>query len=638
MIRIPVTDSAGLITSLVFAEPVSESAPAIGNDLIDNNVANSYNNSYVNTTSDMTTFAADTTTLTPFETDGYHNIILKPSNRTLTLSNGLYIKLDDAQIGYLAFYDAENTLIDRISISSTAVFGDSIFFPALSVGNGGVITDVERIHIQKLTNAYQIVIDRFNSTAEYEDALAKWNTLLAGALPESDLHLYASSINVVPGDEIIISADKIYNTTGTKNCYLKAPENTLTIAGLTPVTSNGFDLWTLTKTATAGTRTVYNFIATIKENVLPSSIIIEATDTSPLSLIGWTSVTITVRENITPPENESVGGNGSFNWESDTITGIAAPSTNLATTSGVPLIRAWLVNTASLNVLHAFMWDPDFFDVISGANTSVLDAIISLHIVPWNPTSAGPYDMSIATHVINTQAYCVTEQFTEVNCGYIDIAKFYDSWLDYNSQTKITIVLPFIGERELDTNMVMGKRVQVKYICDSFTGNVCAEISADGNPLYCFDGNAMFTIPVSGRNFSSQQNAFKSLGLTAVGIAAGVATGSAVPAMVGAGALAGAAHDFIQTPDTIRRGNLSVSTSMLGFKKPFIKITSPNAAFKNSDVWSKQSVIGTPNARRQRLGDCSGFTKIEATHIKGMTATNEEKDLIMNLLKEGVEI
>ena len=339
-------------------------------------------------------------------------------------------------------------------------------------------------------------------------------------------------------------------------------------------------------------------------------------------------------------ETEIGGGNGTFHEIHDPIPGaqdigsfLQSGSCGLYTVYKVPAY-------ADLEVLGNAIWDTSFWDNLTGKNVSMLDAIISLSILPYTPEVSGNYVVHIGGQMIEygeaqSLVMPVVSKLTNIiDCGTVEIQQYYDAFFDYAPNCDIRIYLPFIGERALDPDLVTGKTLGLKYYFNNITGDCVAVISVDGQDWFYYQGNGIVNIPMTGSDRSRAANGM--LGIMQGGLVTGlgIATGNPFMASQGLGSITGNAIESMQASKPMRAGSFSGFNSLMGCRVPYIIKTYANAAVANRET----ELIGGMMRRGGLLSDCSGFTKVIEVHLDNFTATQAEKDLIEKYLKEGVII
>ena len=311
-------------------------------------------------------------------------------------------------------------------------------------------------------------------------------------------------------------------------------------------------------------------------------------------------------------------------------TGTPTPNGNspeiLAPTSGVSsgskLYSVYNPTQANLDALGSYLWTENIIDKIEQFfKNSPLEAIISLHMVYCTPTTGTAKNIYLGYLDSGVSALTVTSQYEDVPCGYVDIPEMYGNVLDYTGVT-VQIFLPFIGFRPLKTKEVMGKRLEVDYKVDVYTG-VCLAmlyvISANTRQLlYTFEGNCSVQIPLTA---SDRTRIISGL------ITAGVSAFTGNPA----GVVGGIASMGINID---RSGGFSGNAGAMGAKKPYVVITRAIDA----QASHYNTMYGYPINKYGYLQNFRGYTRVQSVHVDIPDATSDEINEIESLLKEGIII
>lgn len=327
------------------------------------------------------------------------------------------------------------------------------------------------------------------------------------------------------------------------------------------------------------------------------------------------------------------------------------------------LVRLYQPTAGQMVDFSDFLWAVDWTDWQKIMNSlkqwfsSPLESIISVNILPIDyfydydtGTAVTPSATAIVMGGYNTG--CVAPpcggNFKQVNCGTIHLAPYFRSFLDCNPFTKYTIYLPYVGFREIDSNLLYspeGADLQVVYNVDIITGvftcmlkitktNAGTELS---HVLYTYSGNMASQVPLSAANMN---DFIRTLGQAAafVGMAAisgGASTGAAVSgvgeagkAVVAAKVPGIAASDFNIT----HGGNVSMESGYLGIQYPYLIVERPRESYPDGYM----HILGKPSDIGGKLSDFSGFVAVKECHLDGVPATDDEKNEIMNLLQNGV--
>lgn len=388
--------------------------------------------------------------------------------------------------------------------------------------------------------------------------------------------------------------------------------------------------------------------------------------------------------------SEPGGGGGTFDDTSDQIPDSSKPSLSSANTG---FTRIYNPTLSQVQSLAQYLWtDTTVIDTIWNHIKQYFEdpmqAIIGFNLVPVPVPDGGTQEfklMYIGTGVNMTVA---ASQFVDVDCGTYTIEKYYGSALDYSPYTKISCFLPFIGNVDLNPDEVMGATLQVTYRVDICSGSCVAKILVDGNCLYQYSGHCAIPIPLASADFSSYVSAAVSVAKLAIGAAVAGAAGAAAGAAMEAGQATGQIVETTQIVNTARNpqsgrqittgtqtvtvsrpqpeprnqtqasfaglspanvantvgevmsskpifqhsGSFSGNTGYLGVRRPYLIITRPNLCMPANF----QKLNGYPCMMTLKLGDCTGYTRVQQVQLTGLWATNPEQAEILQLLKSGV--
>lgn len=374
---------------------------------------------------------------------------------------------------------------------------------------------------------------------------------------------------------------------------------------------------------------------------------------------------------------------GTFDDTSDPIPDSPLPTLSAANTG---FTRIYNPTLSQVQALARYLWTDEsvvqtIWNKIKQYFEDPMQAILGFNLVPVPVPDGGQEEfalMYIPTGVTMTVA---ANQFVDVDCGTVVLDRYYGSALDQSPYTKIHAFLPFIGTVRLNTDEVMGTTLSVKYRVDIVSGSCVAKIFVDGNCLYQYSGHCAITIPISSADFSTYVsaaiNVAKSLAPAVTAeVGAAMAPMSVPDIMIGTGVSGGlmpsqgapladyypsigpsspissplGTPDYIlgnMTPTDIANtvsqvnsgkpyiqhsGAFSGNSGYLGIRRPFLIIERPNMCLPEN----YQALNGYPSMITLKLGDCSGYTRIQQVQLTGITATNVEQSEIMGLLKGGV--
>lgn len=341
-----------------------------------------------------------------------------------------------------------------------------------------------------------------------------------------------------------------------------------------------------------------------------------------------------------PYERSGISGTGGNNGTarinpSDTIDDPTAPNIDAISTG---LLTVFKPSLSQIQNLGDYLWSSAFdVDTLKKLFGDPMDAIIGLSIIPINPPGAGTKNVKVGNIDTGIVMPYLTRQFVEKDLGSIRIDPYIGSFMDYSPYTKIQIYLPYIGFRELSPEDVMGTTISIKYIIDVITGGCVASLNVSGKgAIYQFNGSCIANVPLTALNYSGAiQNAISAVGSIAT---AGAVIATGKPAMAAAGAIGLAtlaSNAVINSHPTIQRsGNCGGASGLCGVQYPYAVIERPRI----SAPANYSSFIGNTLNVTLTLGECDGLTMVEEIHLDNVLCTENERDELLKMLKEGVII
>lgn len=273
-----------------------------------------------------------------------------------------------------------------------------------------------------------------------------------------------------------------------------------------------------------------------------------------------------------------------------------------------------------------------------------LDHIVGVYQAPFNipdfSNCGSLTNIFVGKYDTNVQGMPLLNQGSYSTTGIIAskyIEPTHNNFLDYEPYTSLSLYLPFCGSCNLDANLFVGKTVNVDYYFDIFSGDVIANVYANGTLYKTLSGNFTISQPITSQNVGLQKD-------TVIKGAVGVATnmlGTAGFAMSGniSGALSGAVGATISSISTYTHlnGISPVATKGGGGRSIFYTckniILYKSTAIENHGAYEKYR--GKVCNYDSKLSECHGYTVVDNPHIE-IKCTNTEKDEIKKLLEEGV--
>ena len=330
------------------------------------------------------------------------------------------------------------------------------------------------------------------------------------------------------------------------------------------------------------------------------------------------------------------GGDGSGD-DPDSIEKIPLPDLPTLSATDTGLVTLYTATNAQLQSLGGYLWS-SLWDIETNFKklfSDPMNCLVGLSIVPVTPSAGGAVNVKFGNITTNIALNVLASQYVEVDCGSVAIKEYVGSFLDYSPYVNISIYLPYVGYRELSPDDVMNDTIHVVYHVDVLSGGCCAMIETAKKGLLCsFNGSCITNVPITAINYSGAiQNAVSAVG-AGLTTAAGIATGVAPLTAVGATQmLQSASNTAMNSKPTIQRsGAMGGAAGLMSCQKPFLVITRPRMSVPDK----LNKFVGLTTNVTMKLSQVKGFTQVEHVHLSGIAATEDEKDELQRLLRQGV--
>lgn len=290
-------------------------------------------------------------------------------------------------------------------------------------------------------------------------------------------------------------------------------------------------------------------------------------------------------------------------------------------------IKVYTPSAGQLQTLAGVLWSDSFVDTIKKIQNDPMEAIISLHSVPYSlvGTNAecriGNFNTGVTMPAISTQYY-------KLNLGNIFVPEKWSSALDYSPYNSVDLFIPYVGIRSIMIDDIVNKTINMSANTDVVSGATVISVMCGNSVLYSYDTNM-----VTEHTFSQSSHAllYQSI-MSGIGTIASEAAKGGIGGAVGGG-LSSAINVALSKHSTVSRGGstggvsgaLNTFTPYLIFHRPKQSLASGFKHFK-----------GYPSNITTTLGSISGYTEVEHVHLNGIVCTDSERDEIRNLLKNGV--
>lgn len=303
------------------------------------------------------------------------------------------------------------------------------------------------------------------------------------------------------------------------------------------------------------------------------------------------------------------------NDENDNVTSDVSAGIGVLTTT-------FKMTKNRLQQLGRFLWGSNIFDNFSLICNNPIENIISCKSIPLS-LDGSTQKIVLGNVDTGVNGDKVANNFTSQNIGSIKITEKYNNFLDYSPYTNVIIYLPYVGFKELDTNLVMNKTLSISYTVDVITGGCLCQIQSNGVRLYEFNGNLGIDIPITASNRAQVEAGYISGG---IGIASSVASGNVVGAVT---SLINSAEAQYHYASTSSPNPMCVASTN---RTCYVVIDRPTY----QTLKSFNHTRGKKCYLTKTINSLKGYTICdEHIDLSGIRATESEKEELIRLLSGG---
>ena len=313
------------------------------------------------------------------------------------------------------------------------------------------------------------------------------------------------------------------------------------------------------------------------------------------------------------------------------------------------LYTPYELNITQLQALGAVLYDSDMFDTLvqklNGSSNPISGILRCIQIPVVTNLGSGSYNICVFGEKLHSENHAdptgahLRGRWVTKEGGSVTLKEVWGTYRDY-TDTQVSIYLPFVGVRQLDPQLCVGKTLSLRCYIDAYTGDVLwllrssntgigGKFYESGGFIGRWSGNCATEIPI-GRIDNTRALATLIGGLS--GIVMAPFTGGASLGATGA-SLAGMLTGGAQSMGVVS-GNVTGHLGVADVLYPYLIV--------------QRSVPDYPNGWRGRIGavknqsyscnDLSGFTLFSQIFLENMEgASGEEIDALRNeLCSEGI--
>ena len=287
--------------------------------------------------------------------------------------------------------------------------------------------------------------------------------------------------------------------------------------------------------------------------------------------------------------------------------------------------KTYKIEQIELKKLGQFLWTSDFFDNVLLVNNSPIENIISLKALIGTVTTTGTSQTLALGNVTTTASATPCNESITINVGSITLPRKYNNFLDFEPYTKVQIYLPFYGCAMLDSSLVIGRSISIKYIIDVITATAKIKIIHDNKTLYEFKTTCGSDLPITSSNRASVEMGYLSSG---VGMGISIASGNVLGGL--ASGLSMAQSQYHSTTS----GNVSGVLNFHDSRMVTVLVDRP----VYTELRNFNKTHGRVCNLSKTLRDLRGFTKCAENVQIPFNCLDEERNMIIEQLVNGVII
>lgn len=272
-----------------------------------------------------------------------------------------------------------------------------------------------------------------------------------------------------------------------------------------------------------------------------------------------------------------------------------------------------------------------------------IDYIVSAVEIPYSGSADGTKNFNLGgVDVVdgnggNVPLPYFMHRYEKLNFGSLTLKETWGTEKDY-SGTNVSIYLPYVGIKDLDTAIIMNSTITLTAIIDIWSGDLlyvmrvnnrsmAYKYLASSGLVYRFQGNCGKQVPIGKVDNSNQLMAMTG-SMASMGV--GLVTGNPMAAFGGAAGLIGAAAI---PPKVSMTGGITGAIGRGDTDEPYLIITQSVPIYPKK--W--RAHFGAPRYQTFTLGDLTGYVKCADVHADAIEGANDaERAAIEQALKAGV--
>lgn len=295
------------------------------------------------------------------------------------------------------------------------------------------------------------------------------------------------------------------------------------------------------------------------------------------------------------------------------------------------------------NQMKAFtqwLWTNDWTQNIRKVRNEPMENIINVSLCDFD-TGGGIPDALVWVGNItsSTTATLLSSNFTQIDCGSIDVTEYYGTFADYSPYVVTTLYLPKVGFVSIPADEVMNNTIHVVYSIEMSSGEgICYVQLTNKRDGFSYIWNTYTCICTSTVSLSESSHVQQLIATSNAIINTTVATSGMIAnpttAITGLPSIGSSIAQVATTKNpTITKGNIGNMGSIMCYRKPYLMIQRVNVTKPSSFADDNGYMINYTAT----IGNHTGFLKTKNYHAE-INAPSNVKAEIERLMNEGVFI
>lgn len=317
--------------------------------------------------------------------------------------------------------------------------------------------------------------------------------------------------------------------------------------------------------------------------------------------------------------------------------GIKKPTTSLIPDTPLPnfssFTNVYKLSPVDVIGFNAWLWGSETglnLDELKKIVQNPLDNIIFLKACPFDVEATNNSTINIGNIAYSETTYPVVASYSKQTIGTIFLTRLYDDWRDYPPFTKHRMYLPFVGFVDLPVSLMYNETCTLYCTINTDTFQTLFELKRNNDNMILgqWECNSGIDFPLTSNNVSRQLASFVSASfktMSNVTSAMNKQSNDVVGSVMGM--VTSALDSNVET-----RGTASSNMSVACARWCYVEVT-----YMIDDTPTTYGhVNGYPCNQTLSLSGLIGYTECDNIDLTGFECTEQEKNLLKNMLTTGI--